>query len=311
MITISKIKVNYQEHPVGITQIDQIGWVIASEKRNTRQASYQMQISSEDSFQNILMDSQKVETSESAHRKAEGLLLQSSSKYYIRVRIWSEDGEESDWAESDFITALLSNDEWITEFITIEANKDHSDSRGSYLRKKILLKESKKIKSAYVHATALGIYHLFLNGKKVSQDEFAPGWTSFNKHLCYQTYDVTTQLQSGTNVIGAHIGAGWYKGTMGFVRMRNHYGDKTAFACQLVITYEDETKEVICTDKTWQGDWSPVLFSEIYDGECVDARAEIKDWNMENCKYPSFRECSVVVFNRAVLDSQSGCKVIQ
>ena len=68
MITISKIKVNYQQHPVGITQIDQIGWVIASEKRNTRQASYQMQISSEDSFQNILMDSQKVETSESAHR---------------------------------------------------------------------------------------------------------------------------------------------------------------------------------------------------------------------------------------------------
>ena len=70
MITISKITVNYQERPVGITQIEQIGWVIASEKRNTRQASYQIQISSEASFQNILMDSKKVETSESAHRKA-------------------------------------------------------------------------------------------------------------------------------------------------------------------------------------------------------------------------------------------------
>ena len=311
MITISKITVNYQERPVGITQIEQIGWVIASEKRNTRQASYQIQISSEASFQNILMDSKKVETSESAHRKAEGLLLQSSCKYYLRVRIWSEDGEESDWAESEFITSLLSNDEWIAKFITIESERDHADSRGSYLRKRILIHNSKKIKSAYVHATALGIYHLFLNEKKVSEDEFAPGWTSFNKHLCYQTYDVTTQLQPGANVIGAHLGAGWYKGTMGFVRMRNHYGDKTAFACQLVITYEDETKEVICTDQTWQGEWSPVLFSEIYDGECVDARAEIKDWNLENCQYPSFRECFIVEFNRAVLESQSGCKVIQ
>jgi alpha-L-rhamnosidase len=40
---------------------------------------------------------------------------------------------------------------------------------------------------------------LMLNGKKVGNDYFTPGWTSYHKRLQYQTYDVTSLLKAGTN----------------------------------------------------------------------------------------------------------------
>ena len=311
MIKIIKMKMNYQEHPIGITQVDQIGWVIESDRKNTFQDSYRIQVAMDSVFENVMWDTGKVESDESAHNNLDGLSLQSSQKYFVRAKIWSASGEESDWAESYFVTALRTKKEWKAEFITIETKENQKDAKGSYLRKKFTINRTKEIKSAYVYSTALGLYHLFINGEKISQDEFTPGWTSYNKHLLYQMYDVANQLKAGENVIGAHICAGWYKGTMGFVRMRNHYGDRAAFACQLVVEYQDGNKEVFCTDQAWQGEWSPVLFSEIYDGEIYDARYEISDWNQVTCLYQNWRKCEIVHFDMAVLQAQSGCKVRQ
>ena len=311
MIKITKIRINFQEHPVGITQIDQIGWVIESDRKTTFQASFQVLVAKDATFENVIWDSGKIQSAKSANNKLVGLDLYSTQKYFVRVKIWSSSGEESDWAESYFVTALLTNEQWQAEFITIETQKDKEDSKGSYLRNTISLDHTKEMKSAYIYATALGLYHLFINGEKVSQDEFAPGWTSYNKHLLYQMYDVTQMINTGENVVGAHIGAGWYKGTMGFVRMRNHYGNKTAFACQLVVEYQDGTKEIHGTDSEWQGEWSPVVFSEIYDGEIYDAGLEIEGWNTTSCKYHNWKQCNVVKFDTSVLQAQSGCKVRQ
>lgn len=311
MIKITKIRINFQEHPVGITQIDQIGWVIESDRKNTFQASFQVLVAKDATFENVIWDSGKIQSAKSANNKLIGLDLYSTQKYFVRVKIWSASGEESDWAESYFVTALLTNEQWQAEFITIETQKEKEDSKGSYLRNTISLDHTKEMKSAYIYATALGLYHLFINGEKVSQDEFAPGWTSYNKHLLYQMYDVTQMINTGENVVGAHIGAGWYKGTMGFVRMRNHYGNKTAFACQLVVEYQDGTKEIHGTDSKWQGEWSPVVFSEIYDGEIYDAGLEIEGWNTTSCKYHNWKQCNVVKFDTSVLQAQSGCKVRQ
>ena len=309
MLNITCIKMNYQKEPIGITQIDQVGWILESDKRNTLQTAFRIQISKEDQFLHIIWDSQKQESKESVHHKLVNFQPDSTSKYYIRVKIWSNHGEESEWKTSYFVTALFVPSEWQAKFVTIETEQDAVDSRGSYLRNKILLTQKKTIKSAYLYATALGLYHVFLNGKKISQDEFAPGWTSYQKHLLYQMYDVTDDLIAGENVIGAHVGAGWYKGTMGFVRMRNHYGKQTAFACQLVIEYSDGSQETRISDTDWEGAWSPVTFSEIYDGEIYDASIEIKDWNTVHCQFDDWKECQVVPFDQSVLHAQSGCKV--
>ena len=43
----------------------------------------------------------------------------------------------------------------------------------------------KEIASARLYVTALGIYELLLNGEKVGQDYFAPGFTSYRNQLQY------------------------------------------------------------------------------------------------------------------------------
>lgn len=105
-----------------------------------------------------------------------------------------------------------------------------------------------------------------------------PGWTSYNRRLLYQTYEVTAMLHPGLNMAGAMLGAGWYKGVMGLTRSRNNYGDTTAFAMQLTLVYADGTRETVNTGPAWQGTKAPVIFSEIYHGEAYDATLELPHW---------------------------------
>jgi len=77
------------------------------------------------------------------------------------------------------------------------------------------------IQQARIYATSLGVYELQLNGRRVGDQLFTPGWTSYNKRLQYQTYDVTSLLRAGENVVGAILGDGWYRGNLGFDGQRN------------------------------------------------------------------------------------------
>lgn len=305
MVKITKILINYQKRPIGLTSIDQVGWSIESDQKEVFQKSYHLQISEDSEFTKSVYDSGVVETRESMHVSIPDDIccLRSSRKYYIRVKTMTNVGA-SEWAMDEFITGLIGDDKWQASFITIETEADKEASKGFYLRKTWHFE--KPVKAAYIHTTALGLYHLYINGKKVGNDQFAPGWTSYLKHLLYQTYDVTGYLNDGQNTVGAMIGAGWYKGTMGFVRMRNHYGDRAAFGGQLVVEYQDGSREAFVTDDTWQGEWGPVIFSEIYDGETYDAGLEIPGWNENSCKYTNWQTAAVVTADTAVLASQSG-----
>ena len=79
-----------------------------------------------------------------------------------------------------------------------------------YLRKSFNI--DKPVRRATVYVTALGMYELRLNGEKVGDHLLAPEWTSYHKHLQYQTFDVTSLLRPGANAMGAILGNGWYCG---------------------------------------------------------------------------------------------------
>ena len=72
-----------------------------------------------------------------------------------------------------------------------------------------------------------------------------------------------------------------------FDRFHNLYGDTMQFLCELRLTLEDGSEQVISTDDSWQSLPSPVTFSNIYDGEHYDARREIPDWCLPGCAAPS------------------------
>lgn len=193
--------------------------------------------------------------------------------------------------------------------MSAEREEEAGSSKGTYLRK--AFKTGKKIKEAFVCATALGIYYLYLNGKKVGEDEMAPGWTSYRKHLCYQTYDVTGLVREGGNVLGAMLGAGWYKGLMGLDHKRNNYGTQTALLAQLLIRYEDGSTQTVVTDDSWEGKDSPVVFAEIYDGEIYDARLECPGWCEPGAGKQGWHKTERIPWEKRTLTAQGAGKVSQ
>src|SRR5665647_2521083 len=141
----------------------------------------------------------------------------------------------------------------------------------------------KKIEGARLYITARGIYEIYMNGKRVGDDHYNPGLSQYNITHFYQTYDVTSMVKPGENVIGAMMSEGWWSGLLSFGSIWNHFGDRQSLLAKLVITYADGTKKVITTnDKDWKYyNDGPILYSSLDFGEAYDAgkEAAIEGWS--------------------------------
>ncbi|HIZ22399.1 MAG TPA: glycoside hydrolase family 78 protein [Candidatus Blautia faecigallinarum] len=142
-------------------------------------------------------------------------------------------------------------------------------------------KTDKTVKKAELYLTALGVYEAKLNGKPVGEFVLAPGWTTYEKRLQYQRYDVTGLLKE-ENELDVILGKGWYSsqmpGWMVTEDRKRRTARRTGILGELHLAYEDGTEEVLPTDGSWNCAKSQILFSEIYDGETCDASYLIKDW---------------------------------
>jgi alpha-L-rhamnosidase len=145
-----------------------------------------------------------------------------------------------------------------------------------YLRKSFMV--GKPLAKATVYATALGVYELRLNGKRVGDHILAPEWTDYSKRLRYQEYDVTSLLAGGRNVLGAQVANGWYSGHIGNGGFQ-YWGKSPALFAQLELTYQDGSSERVITDGTWKSHFSPMLSTDFMLGENYDATLEIPGWD--------------------------------
>jgi len=143
---------------------------------------------------------------------------------------------------------------------------------------------SNPISKARLYVTARGIYEMYLNGKRIGNDYFNPGSTQYNKTLLYQTYDVTNDVLTGKNAIGAILGEGWWSGGITYMgNYWNFFGDRQSVLAKLVITYADGKTDVITTQPSA---WTyfnngPVVYGSFFQGEVYDATKEtlVKDWS--------------------------------
>jgi alpha-L-rhamnosidase len=145
-----------------------------------------------------------------------------------------------------------------------------------YLRKDFVL--GKPVAKARLYATALGLYELHLNGRRVGDHLFAPDWTDYRKRIQYQTYDVTDLVKTGTNALAGFVGNGWYGGHIGNGGFQA-WGKVPALFAQLEVIYQDGTVERVVTDASWKIHPGPIIASDFMLGENYDARMEISGWN--------------------------------
>lgn len=283
-LDVVSLRVEYKENPVGIdVRKPRLSWKLRSDRRGTMQAAYAVQVATSErdlaAGRKLVWDSGRVESDESIHRVYEGAPLASAGRYYWRVRVWDESGAASEWSAPAFWeTGLLDPSDWTASWIEPDLEQDTTKSQPAPMVRGAF-KVERPVREARAYVTARGLYELWLNGRRVGDQEFTPGWTSYKSRLQYQTYDVTGLLKRGENVAGAMLGDGWYRGVIGFDNQRNVYGDRLALLLQIRVTYEDGRTETFGTDRTWRSTTGPIVMSQIYAGETYDARLEKPGWD--------------------------------
>jgi alpha-L-rhamnosidase len=307
LLDVKKLRVEYLENPVGIGERKpRFSWIVESDQKNVLQTSYQIQVLEKGAgFHSPLWDSGSVASDSSIHISYAGKALRSRTRYDYRVRITDNHGNESPWSEiSYFETGILDPKEWCADFITPVMEDTSNSSKCPYLRREFAV--TKKISTARIYATSLGLYELHINGQAIDEVLFTPGWTSYHHRLQYQTYDVTEKLNTGLNTVGAILGSGWYNGDLTWNRARNFYGENLAHFVQLHICFEDGSEQVITSDESWKTDYGPILFSEIYHGEIYDAREDIPGWDLPGYDDTSWKEIKRLDIDKTILTAQDG-----
>ncbi len=145
------------------------------------------------------------------------------------------------------------------------------------LRKEFEARGALRRATAYV--SGMGLYELYLNGRKIGDQVLSPGLTDYRKHVLYVTYDVTRQVAAGRNAVGLVLGNGRF-----WAPRLGSPMDTTSFTypralCQIELEFAGGRKEIVATDATWKLNRDgPIRANNEYDGEIYDARREMDGW---------------------------------
>ncbi len=282
--TVAHLRTEYKENPLGIDQKQpRLSWQLVAERRGVSQAAYQIRVASSEPDlargKSLVWDSGRVASSESILRPYGGPALASGKRYFWQVRIWDDAGGPSAWSDTGWWEmGLLGAADWHAHWIEPGLPEDTTKPAPSpLLRRDFTLTGDVVRARAYV--TSHGLYEVFINGQRVGDQLFTPGWTSYNKRLQYQTYDVTALLKKGPNAVGASLGSGWYRSALAWDDNRNLYGKSLGLLLQLDVTYRNGRTETIASDAGWKSSTGAIAASEIYLGEIYDARRDQAGWS--------------------------------
>ncbi|MEO5561975.1 MAG: family 78 glycoside hydrolase catalytic domain, partial [Chitinophagaceae bacterium] len=290
-ITIHTLRCEMLTNPQGIDIKDpRLSWQINSNEKNVQQTTYHILVASAkeklDNNEGDIWNSGKVNSSQSVHVSYAGKELISRARCYWKVKIVTNKGESS-WSEPALWTmGLLNKTDWKAKWIGYDkASPWDSVTQWSRLSARYFRKSfqsSPNIKRATVYIVGLGLYELYINGKKTGNQVLSPAPTDYRKSVLCNTHDVTEDIKAGENVIATVLGNGR------FFTMRQNYKTQKhntfgypKMLLQLEIEYENGTKKIITSDETWKLNVDgPIRSNNEYDGEEYDATKEQDGWKV-------------------------------
>jgi alpha-L-rhamnosidase len=161
----------------------------------------------------------------------------------------------------------------------------------------------KSVRRAVAYYSGLGSSELYLNGVKIGDHVLSPGLTDYDKHVLYETFDVTKQMAQGRNAIGLMLGNGRYYTPRNDGRTRN-FGYPKALV-QLNIEFEDGSRQSVVSDESWKLTTAgPVRANNEYDGEEYDARRELPEWSRAGFDDSQWEQAQVVAAPAGAVVSQ-------
>jgi alpha-L-rhamnosidase len=260
-----RLRTEYFTNPIGIDEpAPRMSWMLHAERRGTMQSAYEIRVATrpEALASAPLWSSGRVASHQSVNVPYAGPTLRPRTRYHWQVRVWDDRGEASPWSAPAFWeTGLLSPAAWTAKWISPALPTDTTRSNPApMLRTEFTL--DGPVASARAYVTAHGLYEMEIDGRRVGDEVLAPGWTSYDERLLYQTYDVTSLVHAGRNAVGVTLGDGWYRGRLAWEKRRNTYGTSLALLAQIVVRYADGREQTIGTGDGWKASTGPILASD-------------------------------------------------
>lgn len=325
ILTTGTLTCEYANNPLGVqSKTPRLGWIINAVQRNTQQVAWQILVADDlvtlDKNIGNIWDSKKVTSNQSIQIAYKGKVLEPAKIYYWKVKVWDNHGNVSLWSKpAMWQMGLLTSSDWLgakwigyEELPAAERIVPAIHLRGNFTPKNDILplfrrnlSIKRKLKSATAFISGLGHFDLSVNGSKVGDHILDAGWTEYDKHALYVTFDLTDQLKKGENTVGIMLGNGFY-----FIPRDDRYRKLTGaygfpkLICRILLEYSDGSKENIVSDERWKTSPSPITYTSIYGGEDYNANLEQKDWDK-----PVFNDAkwknAIIVKGSPVLNSQT------
>lgn len=282
-IEVQNLRCNYRLNPMAIgDETPQLSWQIISNLRNITQSAYHILVSDDKELleknTGNVWNSERTLSNQSLLVKYQGEKLLPGKKYYWKVKVWDKNNRSTHWSEpASWQTGIFSKEDWKNATWIGRKKKDSSHKNLPILRKGFNLK--KTVEQATIYISGLGHFELSLNGKKIGNHFLDPGWTDYDEHAQYVSFDVTRELKNGANAMGVMLGNGFYNiPSKRYRKFTDSFGNPKLI-CRLLIQFEDGTSEDIISDPTWKTSSGPIIFTSIYGGEDYDARLEQEGWD--------------------------------
>ncbi len=298
---IVDLRCEYNVNPLGVdVDIPQLSWKIKSRQRGAAQSAYRILAATNEKLlqEEIpdLWDSGKIESDQSIHIGYNGKTLESGMRVYWKVLVWDENGTLLPDSKTAFWEmGLLHETDWNAKWIGAPGQElaIGQDLISPLFRKEFQVE--KKIKDARAYISGLGYYELYINGKREGNHQLSPNQTNYDRRaveewnesrignmattVLYETFDITSFLNTGNNAFGIWLGNGWYI-QADRPDDKPLWYDTPRFIVQFEIEYEDGTKERIASNESWKTASSPIIYNGLHSGEVYDARKEQKGWNI-------------------------------
>lgn len=264
---ITNLKINGIKNPIGYA-FDEVSLSYRVTETNGKALAFSgIEVSLTEDFKEILY------RKEGEDLDSVGIVLAFEkaprTRYYVRVMAKADNGETATSEETRYFETSKMEEAWTGKWI----KPQKEDRFHPEFFKSFEIASDKKIRSARLYISGLGLYSADINGQKVADEVLTPYYSNYHYEVQYQTYDVTSLIlaQKGSkNEIRVLLGNGWYKGYFGLAHKNENFGSEFLLLAELHILYEDGTEKVIGSDESWKYRGSDIEVSDIYMGEWVN-----------------------------------------
>ena len=211
-----------------------------------------------------------------------GPALEPLTEYTVEIEV-ADDAGQTAREKTAFSTGRLALP-WEGAWISDPAFQVESPNSPAPMcfRRRFTAREA--VKTLRVFTTALGVYDIYLDGKRLNDDYFAPGFTNYEADLQYTIHELH-EIPAGEHELLAVVAGGWAVGRTTHVddttkSKSKLSADRQALLCELHVEYGDGQRDVFGSDGRWEvSEDGPWRFADFFDGEVYDARRSLHQLN--------------------------------